>query len=103
MLERNSILKDLFPWDNINYGIDEQWIRVYPYGQKATPGETVEFTVKIFNHSDVIKTFIIEPDVPEGFNVEPETASLVIEPRTEGEQTFKIKVSKQAHPGVSLI
>jgi len=89
--------------DDINYGVDEQWIKIYPYGQKANPGETVECTVKIFNHSDVSKTFIIEPNVPKGFSVEPNIASLVIEPKTEGERTFKIMVSKLVQPGVSLI
>ena len=103
LLERNSILKDMFPWDNVNYGTDEQWISVHPYGQKVIPGETVEYTVKIFNHSEVIKTFIIEPDVPEGFKMEPETALIAIKPLTEGEQTFKVKVPKHAPPGITLM
>jgi glyoxylase-like metal-dependent hydrolase (beta-lactamase superfamily II) len=103
LLERNAILKDLFPWDDVNYGVDEQWIKVYPYGQKANPGKTVEYTVKIFNYSDVPKTFIIEPNALNGFSMEPNIASLVIEPQTEGERTFKIKVSKQAPPGVYLL
>jgi glyoxylase-like metal-dependent hydrolase (beta-lactamase superfamily II) len=103
LLERNAILKDLFPWDDINYGIDEQWIKVYPYGQKTNPGKTVECTVKIFNYSDKVKTFIIEPDEIKEFNVRPTVTSLVIEPRTEDEQTFKIDVSKQITPGVYLL
>lgn len=103
LVERNTILKDMFPWDNPNYGVDEQWIKVYPYGQKATPGQTLDCSVKIFNHSNVPKTYILEPNVPDGFNVAPHLTSLVIEPRTEGERTFKIKVSKQASQGVSLL
>jgi hypothetical protein len=59
--------------------------------------------VKIFNHSDVPKTFVVEPKVPNGFSVRPTIAPVVIAPRTEGEQTFKIKVSKQAPTGVSLL
>ena len=103
LLERNDIFKDLFPWDDINYGVDEQWVRIYPYGQKANPGETVECTVKILNHSNVPKTFLIQPELPKGLSVEPNIASLVIEPQTEGEQTFKIMVSKLVQPGISLI
>jgi hypothetical protein len=101
--ERNTILKELFPWDDVNYGTDDQWISVYPYGQKAMRGKMVECTVKIFNHSDVPKTFVVEPKVPNGFSVTPAIAAVVIAPRTEGEQTFKIKVSKQAPTGVSLL
>jgi uncharacterized repeat protein (TIGR01451 family) len=103
LLERNSLLKDLFPWDNENFGTDEQWVSVYPYSQKVTPGETVEYTVRIFNHSETIKTYIIDPDVPEGFYLNPETASIVIKPQTEGEQSFEIRVAKEAKPGISLM
>jgi glyoxylase-like metal-dependent hydrolase (beta-lactamase superfamily II) len=103
LLERNAILKDLLPWDNINYGVDEKWVTVYPYGQKVIPGETIEFTVKVFNHSDVPKTFILEPIVPKGFNLEPKKASVIIDPRTEGEKTFKIKIPKPAKAGISLL
>ena len=103
LLERIELLKDLFPWDDINYGMDEQWVRVYPYGIKASAGQTVDFAVRIFNHSDVSKTFVLELNEPNGFSVEPNKASLVIEPRTEGERTFKMSVSKQVLPGVFLL
>ena len=103
LLERIELLKNLFPWDDVNYGVDEQWVKVYPYGQKVSPGQTVDFSVKIFNHSDVSKTFVLEPNVPNGFSVEPNTASIVIEPRTEGERIFKMSVSKQVSPGVFLL
>jgi len=103
LLERSSIIKDLFPWDNANYGIDEQWVSIFPYLQRTTPGETVEFTVKIFNHSDVMKTFKICPQITEGFKMEPKTASIQIMSRTEGGQIFRIKVPDTVHPGVSLM
>ena len=35
LVERNEILKDLIAWHNPNYGIDEQWARFYPYGQRV--------------------------------------------------------------------
>jgi len=103
LLERNAIFKELFPWDDVSYGVDEQWAKVYPYGQKANPGKTVEYKVIIFNHSDKPKTFTISPKIIKGFSIEPNNASLIIEPQTESEQTFKIKISKQIPPGVSLI
>jgi glyoxylase-like metal-dependent hydrolase (beta-lactamase superfamily II) len=101
--ERNIILKDLLPWDDINYGTDDQWIRLYPYGQKMTRGKTITYTVKIFNHSDVTKTFVIEPALPEGFTMKGHITPLVIDPRMEGERTFEVKISKRASSGVSLV
>jgi glyoxylase-like metal-dependent hydrolase (beta-lactamase superfamily II) len=103
LTERTRILKELIPFDDINYGVDEQWARIYPYGQKTTPGESFDYSVKIFNHSAVAKTFFLEQDKAAGFKVEPEKASIVIGPHSEGEQKFKASVSKHAASGVSLL
>jgi len=101
--ERNVLLKDLFPFDDASYGVDEQWVSIFPYEQKASAGETIEIIVKTFNHSDKAKTYIIEPLTQQGFIVEPEMNSVVIEPLSEGLAVFKIKVSNQLLPGVSLL
>ena len=101
--ERNEILKELLPWDNVNYGTDDQWIITYPYGQKATPGQTITCVVKIFNHSDVKKTFTVEPNFPKGFTIRQRIPALTIDPQKEGEAIFKVKISKQAPRGVSLL
>jgi hypothetical protein len=66
-------------------------------------GKIVEYTVKIFNHSELPKTFIIEPNRLKGFNIQPDIASLVFEPWTEGERTYQVKVSKKVQPGLSLL
>jgi len=103
LTERTALLKDLFPWDNLNYGIDEQWVTVYPYGLTVKPGQSVDFSVKIFNHSEVKKTFQIEPNVPAGFNVEPLNNSIVLKPLNEGEIKFKLIAPEQIIPGVRLL
>jgi len=101
--ERRIQLNNLFPWDNVNYGIDEQWVRFYPYAQKTNPGEIINFEVKVFNHSDEAKIFILEPNVPEGFDVEPEISSVTVDPVSEGVKSFRIKIPENVSPGVSLI
>jgi glyoxylase-like metal-dependent hydrolase (beta-lactamase superfamily II) len=103
LYERTQILKELLPFDDINFGIDEQWARIYPYGQKVSPGGSLDYSVKIFNHSDVAKTFTLEPEKTAGFNVDPKRTSILIGPQAEGEQNFRVKVSSQVNPGVSLL
>ena len=103
LVERTKILKELLPFDDINYGIDEQWTRIYPYGQKASPGGSLNYSVRIFNHSGEAKTFTLEPSQTEGLNVEPKRASIVLAPHREGEQNFRVNVSKKAAPGISLL
>ena len=103
LLERCRILKELFPFDDLNYGIDEQWARIYPYAQKSAPGGSFEYSVKIFNHSETAQTFFLDPVKKEGFDVEPEKASLVVGPLSEGGQKFKIKVSENVPIGTSVL
>jgi glyoxylase-like metal-dependent hydrolase (beta-lactamase superfamily II) len=103
LIERTRILKELLPFDDINYGIDEQWASIYPYSQKTSPGGSVEYSVRIFNHSDVAKTFTLTPDKTDGINVKPGMASVVIGPNSEGKQSFKVTISEKAAMGVSLL
>ena len=59
--KRREILDELLPWDDINYGIDEQWASFYPRGTTAKIGERVQFEVRILNHSPVTRTFKVSP------------------------------------------
>jgi hypothetical protein len=103
LMERIEILKQLIPFDDVNYGIDEQWARAYPYGQKGKPGGSLELSVRIFNHSETEKTFAVEPYNSFGFTIEPGKSSIVIQPHAEGEATFLVKISKKAQAGISLL
>jgi glyoxylase-like metal-dependent hydrolase (beta-lactamase superfamily II) len=92
--ERRQILADLFPWDEPDYGIDERWVRLYPYGQKAKAGQTVEIAVRILNHSSSSRKYIVSPNLPQGFGLEPKSASVRIPPRKKGQAHFKIILPK---------
>jgi glyoxylase-like metal-dependent hydrolase (beta-lactamase superfamily II) len=100
---RNAMLTDLLPWDNINYGVDEQWAILYPYGQVVQPGQTVEFSIRIFNHSQNAMKYSVKPNVPEGYTVEPKEASIMIEPLKEGMKTFNAKVPADTKQGIDLL
>jgi len=101
--KRKQILAHLFPWDGPNYGIDERWARIYPYGQKAKPGQRLEIAVKIFNHSNSSHVFTVRPNVPEGFQLKPKKASLTIKPRKEAETHFEITVPNTGSEKVHVI
>jgi len=96
--ERRQILADLFPWDEPNYGIDEQWARIYPYGQQTKAGQRVGVSVKILNHSSLAHTYTASLNVPEGFESEPKSASVRIEPREESQLQFKITIPETVFP-----
>ncbi|HEC02141.1 MAG TPA: MBL fold metallo-hydrolase [Phycisphaerales bacterium] len=101
LVKRKEIMADLFPWNEPNYGIDERWAGVYPYGQEASPGQTIEITIKIVNHSGSREVFTVTPHVPEGFVLEPAKKSASIEPRKQAGVSFEVSVpgnvSKNLH------
>jgi hypothetical protein len=103
LTKRKAILADLFPWDEPNYGIDERWARIYPYGQQAKPGETIEITVKILNHSNSAEVFTVRPNVGEGFGLEPQEMSETLKPLNESDMQFRIKIPNSVSKSPKVI
>ena len=103
LVQRKKLLTDLFPWDEANYGIDERWARIYPYGQTAKPGQTVEMEVRILNHSDRAHEYTVTPHVPDGFHVKPERARLTVGSRKEMPATFAVTVPTSADTPVAVV
>lgn len=101
--KRKRILAKLFPWDEPNYGIDERWARIYPYGQKIKPRQKAEISVKIFNHSNSSHTFTVSLHIPEGFRLRPEKASINIKSMKEREARFEIFVPNSLSEKVYVI
>ena len=103
LVQRKKLLTDLFPWDEANYGIDERWARIYPYGQSARPGQTVKLEVRILNHSERPHEYIVTPHVPDGFRVEPQQARATIDPREESPVVFRVTVPSSTAAPVAVV
>ena len=103
LAKRKALLAELFPWDEPNYGIDEQWIRFYPYGQKARPGQTVQISLKAFNHSNVPRVFKVALNLPAGFDTERTTASISVPLQTEQQVDFNLLVGASTGSGTYIL
>lgn len=103
LVKRKALLAALFPWDEPNYGIDERWIRFHPYGLKAKPGQTVQISLKIFNHSEVPHRFTATLDLPAGFGAARTAASITIPPRIEQQVDYSLLVGASANPGTYVL
>ncbi|MBN1508411.1 MAG: MBL fold metallo-hydrolase [Sedimentisphaerales bacterium] len=101
--QRRSLLSELFPWDDVDYGIDEQWARVFPYGQEAAPGRQAEVAVKLLNHSPRRTVFTVRLNVPPGFESEPGAQSVAANPREEVEARFQVKVPDSPAGSIHVI
>lgn len=92
--KRREILDELLPWDDINYGIDEQWATFYPRGTTAKVGKTVELEVRITNHSPMRRTFRVTPRKSPGLDVLSQPVEVTIESRQTGSVPVSVAVRK---------
>ena len=94
-------MRELFPWDDPNYGIDERWATFYPYGNILKPGETREIEVRISNHSPIRRTFKITPRDHRGAKVLSGPQSTTLASRADG--AVKVKIQAPKEKGVYVI
>lgn len=81
--ERIDLFRDLFPWDDVNYGLDEQWAKFYPYSIEATAGQRNNLNVAIYNYSAKEQTFMVTPHAPRGWEIAREPLSVSIPAREQ--------------------
>lgn len=92
LAEREKCYTELFPWDHANYGMDEHWVRCYPYEQEIAPGGTAQLRVEITNHSDESRTATAQPMLPASWGMEIASAETTIPSRTDGHIDFSIPI-----------
>ena len=85
---KQAAVADLVPWDDPNFGLDEQWARLYPYTQRVRAGESFELWAVVFNHAAEPRKFRFTPRVPLGWQAEP--ASLTVAPLSEGRVMIRV-------------
>jgi hypothetical protein len=103
LVERRQLLQELMPWENINFGLDEQWVRFYPYEKNVMPGSTHDLEVIIYNHFKSEATFSLELNLPSGYNADAVSSIVTVSPGAEGKQIFNVNVPYNAEQGVQLI
>jgi glyoxylase-like metal-dependent hydrolase (beta-lactamase superfamily II) len=103
LAQREILYGRLFPWDSPNYGIDEYWIRCYPYEQEAKAGEKVELRIDITNHSGAKRYATCRPILPGLWNMEINAESAWIPSKSDGHITFSFTIPENAVPGRWII
>lgn len=87
---KKQVIAELVPWEDPNFGTDEQWARFYPYGLKTPPGQTFDLYAVVFNHLDETQTYRIKPNVPAGWRSEPASAAIAVKGLSEDRALFRI-------------
>jgi len=100
---RVEILRDLFPWEDPNQGLDEGWARFYPYGCRVRRGETARWVLRILNHSPRTRRYGVRFHLPPGWTREGSApTSIPIPPGQEGAVELKVAPPPGAEPGQYL-
>lgn len=94
--EREKCFTDLFPWEHANYGMDDQWVRCYPYEQEIVAGNTVSIQVEVTNHSEESRALIAQPILPDEWKIEISKEETFVKPKSDGSIDFTIPIPKVA-------
>jgi glyoxylase-like metal-dependent hydrolase (beta-lactamase superfamily II) len=100
--KRRELLRDLFPWDDVNFGVDDQWARFYPYGTESPAGRPIELKIMVLNHSAEEKDFRITPHAPAAWKISGASQRVKIPPRQERAVSFTVTPPAGQH-GVGVV
>jgi glyoxylase-like metal-dependent hydrolase (beta-lactamase superfamily II) len=99
LAERERLYGELLPWDHPNYGLDESWVRCFPYEQEVAPGERVQLEVVLTNHSGEEREAVCRPVLPESWPVDLAARGAMIPSKAERGVGFTFTVPAGASPG----
>ena len=98
--KREKQYRELLAWDNPNYGIDEHWIRCFPYEQHVTAGSTVRLQVVITNHSTEPRCATCRAVFPDAWGpVAADFARIIVPPKREGAVSLRWRVPRNVQQG----
>jgi glyoxylase-like metal-dependent hydrolase (beta-lactamase superfamily II) len=100
LAEREKLFGQLMPWDHPNYGMDESWVRAFPYEQKAKPAQGVALEVVLTNHSAQAHRAAVRAVLPKGWGGGgTDWTEGEIPAKTEQGLQVRIAIPSSAKPG----
>jgi glyoxylase-like metal-dependent hydrolase (beta-lactamase superfamily II) len=99
---RIPLMRELLPFDDPNFGLDETWAAMHPVWNVARPGDGTRLALRITNHSSQSQTFDAQIRAPAGYAISA-PASVRVPPHTDGWLPLTVQVPRDAMPGLVLI
>ncbi len=89
-IQREELYRGLFPYENINFGLDPGWLRIYPYRHTALSGSRFELEMRVWNHSDRSLKVAVEPHLPDGWSSDASRYEEDVLPKREGRLRMRL-------------
>jgi glyoxylase-like metal-dependent hydrolase (beta-lactamase superfamily II) len=99
---RIQLLAELFPFDDPNYGLDEGWATLHPYGMTVRRGESMRLTLRLTNHSPRERTFRATARAPAGWRA-VSGGKVRVPPHADGLLPIALQVAGNAAAGAHVI
>lgn len=99
---RLPLLKELFAFDDPNYGLDDNWAFLHPYWIVARAGESAEVTLRVTNHSLEKRTFRVSFHSPKGWKLSA-SKSVRVAPRVDGIVRVNLRLPLDVSPGIHVL
>lgn len=104
LAKREAEFGALFPWEYANFGMDEWWVRCFPYEIHAARGETVEFEVIVTNHATGPKpaecrAVLSSSWSNDGTRARTQWSSVTVPPKQDARMRVVFAIPKEAKAG----
>jgi glyoxylase-like metal-dependent hydrolase (beta-lactamase superfamily II) len=97
--QRMRLLDELSPWPDHNFLLDEEWARIYPYGQEVAAGEFA-LAMHITNHAADTREFQVIWNPPAGVELVSADRSVRVEPHRDGSASARFRCQA---PGLYMV
>ena len=106
LTEREELFGRIVPWDHANFGMDQSWVRPFPYEQQAKAGSEVKLDVVITNHATEPRDAACRVLTPRAWPGQAtasvptcERAKATIPAKTEGSLSTALRIPASTAPG----
>lgn len=100
---RRKVLASLTNWDHVDYSLDEQWARFYPYGQTLESGTKGSSELNIENHLHEPMTVSVSWNLPDDWRMRNVGNDETVKARDRGRFELGFDIPSDAKSGVYVI
>jgi glyoxylase-like metal-dependent hydrolase (beta-lactamase superfamily II) len=106
LAKREELFGQIVPWDHANFGMDQSWVRPFPYEQQAKAGSEVKLDVVVTNHAAEARNAACRIVMPRAWTSQSTTPSeaaewvkATIPAKTEGNLSAVLRIPGSVKPG----